>query len=162
MLCRGGQGRGTTLEAAHGLTRHWDEPILDPRDVEAGCGSCHTHLPVPSEEASRRGEALFRRYDCLACHRMEGAGRGTAADLTTSGMTGLDRGWYAAHDARTEASGTDAARWRASWGAVPDDERTLVEGYLATRMGAPRLLEAKALAHRLGCRGCHQDQRRRR
>lgn len=154
-LCHGGQGRATSEVAAHGTTRHWDEPTLEPPFYQSGCGSCHTHLSVPSERAGREGEALFRRYDCQACHPVDGVGRGTGPVLSYAGVRGFAPGWYARHEELAQAAGSDPA-WSASWGAVGEEHRAVIEDYLASRVGAPRLLEAKALAHRMGCRGCHK------
>jgi cbb3-type cytochrome c oxidase subunit III len=165
-VCHGGQGRATVKSDAHGDVRHWPEPMIPRRYAYAGCGACHTHLAVPDSVSLERGRALFERHDCLACHRMEGRG-GTlrpggaggleGPDLSAAGAQGYDRDWYAGHLARREAEPTgDRARvWQASFGPIPREELEAIDVYLASRSGAPGLVEAKALFHSLGCRGCH-------
>jgi len=48
------------------------------------------------------------------------------------------------------------AAWKASFGEIPADDRKQIEVFLASRFGAPGLIESKALFHSLGCRGCHK------
>jgi hypothetical protein len=43
-----------------------------------------------------------------------------------------------------------------SFGPVPSTTARRSRSFLASRVGAPRLVEAKALFHSLGCRGCHK------
>ncbi len=156
-VCHGGQGRATSKDEAHGFVAHWESPLLDRRDFEAGCGSCHTHLPVPSATAAARGEALFRRYDCLACHRVNGAGRGTAPDLSWAGIRGFREDWQARHMAILQAAGgTERELWRESFGPMPEGEVAVITQFLKSLVGAPKLMRGKALAHQLGCRGCHR------
>ncbi len=163
VVCHGGQGRATDEADAHGDVEHWPLPMV-PRDYAfAGCGSCHTHLAVPDEGQLFRGRDLFDRYDCLSCHRMDGRGGttrpGAAAgidggDLSRSGITGKGAGWYEKH------LGTHAAAssgpWKDSFGEIPEGDLAAVKTYLASRVGAPGLVEAKALFHSRGCRGCHK------
>jgi hypothetical protein len=74
VVCHGGQGRATTTADAHGNVPHWPEPMIPRRFAFAGCGSCHTHLAVPNSALLERGRTLFERYDCLACHVLDGRG----------------------------------------------------------------------------------------
>ena len=162
-VCHGGQGRATEKDAAHGSVPHWPEPMIPTRYADAGCGSCHTHLAVPDLEELRAGLAQFERHDCLACHRLDGRG-GTLRPLGAGGMEGPDlsrigghgyaEDWYARHleRSRTEADGP----WRASFGAIDEPDLASLRVLLDSRVGAPRLVEAKSLVHSLGCRGCHK------
>jgi mono/diheme cytochrome c family protein len=153
-VCHAGQGRATTKEDAHGNVRHWDEPLLEPGTYEAGCGACHTHIRVPSGTAAARGRALVERYACRDCHRVNGVGRGDGPDLSHAGVRGFRADWHQRHlDARARAT---EGPWRASFAELREGELSAVNEYLGTLIGAPRLMEAKALAHRLGCRGCHR------
>lgn len=161
-VCHGGQGRATRKDDAHGRVPHWPEPMLLPEMSYAGCGSCHTHLTVPSLAQLQRGQALFERYDCLSCHSLEGRG-GTlrpgqeidagGPDLSRAGIRSFESGWYDEHleQHRTAETG----RWKTSFGEIPAGDRTAIEVFLSSRVGAPGLVESKSLFHTLGCRGCH-------
>jgi len=162
-VCHGGQGRATEKAAAHGDVRHWPEPMLPQKYVHAGCGTCHTHLAVPRGTELARGRALFERSDCLACHKLDGrggtlrpggAGGMEGPDLSHIGATGWPLDWYERHLARRAAA--DGAAWRASFPDLAREDRTVLEAYLTSRVGAPGLIEAKAAFHSLGCRGCHK------
>jgi len=160
--CHGGQGRATVLADAHGKVDHWPEPMLPARFSSAGCGTCHTHLAIPNIDQVGRDLALLERHDCLACHRLDGRG-GTSRpdgaggmegpDLSRVGMTGFHADWYEAHLAEHQAA--SGGPWRHSFGEISEAPRRSIERHLRTRVGAPALVEAKALFHSLGCRGCH-------
>jgi cytochrome c oxidase cbb3-type subunit 3 len=163
VVCHGGQGRATTAPDAHGDVPHWPEPMLPLRYAYAGCGSCHTHLQVPDSAQVERGEALVERYDCLSCHSLDGRG-GTlrpglaepihAPDLSYAGGAGYAADWYEKHLKKSEESASGV--WKESFGRLPPADREAIESFLDSRVGAPRLIEAKALFHTLGCRGCHK------
>ncbi len=168
-VCHGGQGRATTTADAHGAVPHWPEPMIPKAYAYAGCGTCHTHLKVPNQARHERGKRLFERYDCLACHRVEGrggtlrpggAGGGEGPDLSKVGTSGVPSDWYDKHLERrrlaVEGKPVDRLPWAAAFGEIPVDDRAAVEEYLHSLIGAPRLLEAKSLFHSLGCRGCHK------
>jgi cytochrome c oxidase cbb3-type subunit 3 len=159
--CHAGQGRATETADAHGDVSHWPEPMIPVRFAYAGCGACHTHLAVPDRAQLQEGQRLFERYDCLACHALDGRG-GTlrpgapadmaGPDLSRAGAKGYDRAWYEDHLRRRAAGGA----WAASFGPIDRKDRESLEIFLATRVGAPGLIEAKAVFHSLGCRGCHK------
>jgi mono/diheme cytochrome c family protein len=161
-VCHGGQGRATEKADAHGLVPHWPAPMLPREFASAGCGSCHTHLRVPDLTQLRQGRALFERYDCLACHRLDGRG-GTlrpggggmeGPDLSRVGAAGYRSDWYEDH-LRRRAAATGGA-WKTTFGAIPKGDRESLDVLLSSSVGAPGLVEAKALFHSLGCRGCHR------
>lgn len=163
VVCHGGQGRATETADAHGYVHHWPEPMLPLRYTYAGCGTCHTHLRVPDLGQVDRGRALVERYDCLACHSLDGRG-GTlrpgvdlpagAPDLSHAGGSGYAADWYEEHLRKRDESPRGA--WKTSFGTIPDADRRAIEAFLDSRVGAPGLIEAKALFHTLGCRGCHK------
>jgi mono/diheme cytochrome c family protein len=160
--CHSGQGRATTVEEAHGHVEHWPEPMLPRRYLYASCGTCHTHLAVPNAATLARGRDAFERSDCLACHRVDGRG-GTlrpggeggleGPDLSRAGARGHRPDWHAHHSREHERAASGP--WASSFAPLPDADRQAVDVFLASRVGAPGLVEAKALFHSLGCRGCH-------
>jgi len=164
VACHGGQGRATDRADAHGTAPHWPEPMLPARFTQAGCGTCHTHLAVPDLTQLRRGRAAFERYDCLACHRMDRRG-GTlrpdgggmeGPDLSRIGATGIRADWYEDHLRRRSEVAAPGSPWRTSFGEIPEADRRDLATLLAASTGASRLVEAKAVFHSLGCRGCHK------
>jgi mono/diheme cytochrome c family protein len=163
VVCHGGQGRATEKADAHGTAPHWPEPMLPQRYAYAGCGGCHTHLAVPNLSHVTRGRALFERYDCFTCHSLDkrggtlrpgGAQGVTAPDLSRVGGSGFDRQWYENHLAHHAAAANGP--WRASFGGIAPEDRQAIDVFLSSRVGAPGLVEAKAVFHSLGCRGCHK------
>jgi len=162
-VCHGGQGRATESAAAHGDVSFWPEPMIPAGQAYAGCGTCHTHLAVPSMARLEQGRALFERSDCLSCHRLDGRGgtmrTGAAGgmegpDLSRAGAVGFDEKWYGKHVSR---SGEPAAAvWRGAVRSLSQDDQQALDIFLSSRVGAPGLIEAKALFHSLGCRCCHK------
>lgn len=160
--CHGGQGRATEIDDAHGDVPFWPEPMLRGELAYAGCGSCHTHIAVSDLSQLRSGLATFERADCLACHRLDGRG-GTlrpdgggmeGPDLSLVGATGVRADWYEDHLQRRRAE--TSGPWTTSFSSLTDADRSALAVMLRSRVGAPRLVEAKALFQSLGCRGCHQ------
>jgi mono/diheme cytochrome c family protein len=148
--CHGGQGRGTTERAAHGRVPHWDEPMHARPYFEAGCGSCHTGLAVPQASILERGRDLFAQNACFDCHVVDGKGRGNGPDLSYVGLAGFADDWHDQH-ARAGASGA-----LSGFAEVAAADRPTLDRYLRALVGAPRLVEGKALSLQLGCRGCHK------
>lgn len=162
-VCHGGQGRATLEDDAHGRVHFWPQPMIPLRYAYAGCGTCHTHLAVPNLDSLERGRRAFERLDCLACHRLDGRGGtlrpgsttlASGPDLSRAGASGYDAGWYEKHLARSRAG--EPGGWRESFGPIPEDDLEALRVFLDSRVGAPGLVEAKALFHSLGCRGCHK------
>ncbi len=163
VVCHGGQGRATDTADAHGNVPHWPNPILPKKFLFAGCGSCHSHLSVPNLAQLEQGKIYFEQADCLACHRVDGRG-GTlrpggaggleGPDLSRVGASGFKSNWYELH--LEQKKKTAVGPWDAAFGEVSAPMRRAIEEYLRSRVGAPGLVEAKALFHSLGCRGCHK------
>jgi mono/diheme cytochrome c family protein len=143
-VCHGGQGRATTAAAAHG----GGEPILPRGYFEAGCGTCHSHLKLGSAALVDKGRKIVEEVKCRDCHE-----RGGAPSLETLGLRGFRADWHGKH---VEASAQAKGVWAAGFQPLADDEIAAVGEYLRNQVGAPRLMAAKALAHRRGCRGCHR------
>jgi len=162
-VCHGGQGRATDTADAHGKVEHWPEPMLAKPNLFAGCGGCHTHLSVPNLTRLEKGRARFEQADCLACHKLDGrggtlrpggAGGQEGPDLSRVGAIGIKSSWYE-HHLREKKKATSGP-WRTAFAELSSAERSEVDEYLRSRVGAPGLVEAKALFHTLGCRGCHK------
>ncbi|MBI2921251.1 MAG: c-type cytochrome [Planctomycetes bacterium] len=163
-VCHGGQGRATTKADAHGDVPHWPEPMIPVRFAAAGCGTCHSHVAVPNLDRLARGSALMDRYDCYSCHRVDGkggtlrpggAGGGEGPDLSGVGAHGIPADWYENHLA-ARGKGTGSLPWKTSFGEVPAADRAAIDSFLQSRIGAPKLADAKSLFNSLGCRGCHK------
>ncbi|MCC7012504.1 MAG: c-type cytochrome [Planctomycetes bacterium] len=161
-VCHGGQGRATDADDAHGWVHFWPAPMLPLRNADAGCGSCHTHLAVTHVERLREGQTLVERLDCLACHELDGRGGTTrprshvldGPDLSRVGARGVPQHWYEEH--LTQRTTNIDPAWATSFGPISESERATLEEFLASRVGAPKLVAAKSLFHSLGCRGCHR------
>ncbi|MBX7223383.1 MAG: c-type cytochrome [Blastocatellia bacterium] len=160
--CHGGQGAATDKDDAHGDVHFWPEPMLAKNHLYAGCGSCHTTLNIPNAAVFEHSRSTFERLDCLACHRVDGRG-GTlrpdkggmeGPDLSRVGMTGFKADWYPQHLAKHNEAQTGV--WKTSFGPISEADQKTAEAFLSTRVAAPRLVEAKAQFHSLGCMGCHK------
>lgn len=162
-VCHAGQGRATDKDDAHGRVAFWPEPMLPATMSEAGCGTCHTAIGVPHRAALDRARAVFDRLDCLACHRVDGRGgtlrpdRGgmEGPDLSRVGLVGYDRTWYSSH-VKKSVEARIGEPWNSAFAPVSDEDRVVLARYLSTRVGAPRLVEAKSVFHSTGCLGCHK------
>ena len=162
-VCHGGQGRATRKEDAHGTVEFWPEPMLPVGMSQAGCGTCHAAVGVPRRETLDAARATFERLDCWACHRVDNRGgfvpgswwrRIDGPDLSRVALLGYDRDWYAGH--QRIAAGEPNGPWKVSFGPVVDSDLASLDVYLSTRVGAPKLVDAKGVFHATGCLGCHK------
>lgn len=161
-VCHGGQGRATDKADAHGRVPFWPEPMLPAAMTEAGCGTCHATPGVPQLDTFNRARATFERLDCLSCHRVDGRG-GTVRpdeggmegpDLSRAGITGYATDWYERH--LETAAAAVRGPWLSAFGPVSGLDREALEVFLRTRVGSPRLIQAKSVFHSTGCLGCHK------
>ncbi|HEX7480604.1 MAG TPA: c-type cytochrome, partial [Polyangiales bacterium] len=133
---------------------NWDEPLIPRSHFEAGCGVCHSHLPLPDAELAAQGRGLFAARGCDSCHVVDGRAGDAKVDLSRVGLRGYRNNWYREHLHAAELA-TDIRFTRAAMRMVASDGPALA-AYLQTLVGAPRLMAGKLLADRLGCRGCHR------
>jgi mono/diheme cytochrome c family protein len=153
-ICHGGQGRAVTERAAHGGEPNWEEPLLEPPFREAGCGRCHSRVPLADPEQVAAGRALFVARGCGTCHGVDGRQVADKRDLSTVGLAGYSPRWQGEHV--RAAAGSRDERWAASPLPLIDAERSAIEAYLDSLIGAPRLVAGKLLVAQFGCRGCHR------
>ncbi len=105
----------------------------------------------------------FERHDCFACHRVDGRG-GTlrpdgsggmeGPDLSAVGLAGYDPLWYEQH-LRQLKENSDGI-WKNTFAPIVAADLLSIERYLACRVGASQLLEAKTTFISAGCLGCHK------
>jgi mono/diheme cytochrome c family protein len=153
-VCHGGQGRAVSARAAHGRVSNWDEPLFPPQFRDAGCGTCHSHVPVPDPELVALGSRLFETRRCTACHTVGGHESVGQVDLSQVGVRGFAEDWQDRH-LRAAARSQDA-RWDGHRGPLEEGEWKGVTAYLKSLIGAPQLMAGKLVVARAGCRGCHR------
>lgn len=160
--CHGGQGRATEKADAHGDVHFWTQPMIPVKYAQAGCGTCHAPLNVPNLATLEKGRGAFERLDCIACHRVDGRG-GTlrpggggmeGPDLSFVGFKGYDSGWYDSHLNKYKEA--KEGIWKTSFGNINEQDLASLRSFLNTRVGAPKLIEAKAQFNSQGCYGCHK------
>ncbi|HEY9897611.1 MAG TPA: c-type cytochrome [Pantanalinema sp.] len=91
--CHGGQGMGTTSEAAHGFVHKWDYPMLGDRKamtkyVQASCAQCHTDSTKWAAIGApklARGKQIFGEKNCISCHKLGEEGGNIGPELTFEG-----------------------------------------------------------------------------
>lgn len=161
-VCHAGQGQATEKADAHGDVHFWPEPMIPKRFAYAGCGRCHSALGIPEQRRMKQAALAFERLDCLACHPVDGRG-GTirpdgggmeGPDLSRAGITGYDPAWYEKHLAKS--SQATQGPWKTSFSPISGEDRSLLSVYLAARVAATPLIEAKSVFHSSGCLGCHK------
>jgi mono/diheme cytochrome c family protein len=161
-ICHGGQGGATEKQDAHGEVRFWPEPMLPKNFSQAGCGTCHSIPGIPNLETYELARGAFERLDCLACHRVDGRGGVIrpdglgmeGPDLSSTAISGYDKDWYRKHVSQSNSA--PSGPWQTSFAPIEDRDLSLISTYLSTRMGAPKLIDAKSLFLSSGCLGCHK------
>ena len=124
------------------------------------CLACHRvddrGGPPPIRGPGRRAGGVPPQGPDVQEARLEGP------DLSGVGVSGFDAGWYDDHLAKSasavDSSDAAAPETDALWSTfrpVTEEDRATLAAYLATRVGAPALVEAKATFFSSGCLGCH-------
>lgn len=96
--CHGGQGYATDIDAAHGNTEHWEEPLMGKQMadlylvkdrkalMEMNCNACHRYdRQTKGADYINRAKELVQAKGCRACHTINGRGGVIGPDLTTVG-----------------------------------------------------------------------------
>jgi cytochrome c2 len=162
-VCHAGQGRATEQADAHGQVPFWPSPMIPAKSMFTLVAVAV--IPTPTflvwKELSRSCQTV-ERLDCLGCHRRwpwrdsqaRGKGGMEGPDLSRVGITGYDAEWYQRHLAHS--SSVSEPLWQDLFKQVVAQDLEAVKVCLESRVGAPSLVEAKALFNSLGCRGCHK------
>jgi mono/diheme cytochrome c family protein len=147
--CHDGQGRGMTVDDAHGEDPSWTRPMLgytvqadwkkdyaahlhDKDYMQANCARCHTEKNFAGAPLVAKGRELFFKAGCFGCHRIEGLSSGTlGVDLTEVGKERkLDFLWGHIVNPRAYTPTSIMPQFN-----LNDDERKALVIFLKSRQG---------------------------
>jgi cbb3-type cytochrome oxidase cytochrome c subunit len=76
-ICHDGNGRGLTVEDAHGEVFDWMYPLLKGPFVQSSCGKCHPAPYLKETPILAKGSKLFKSLACYGCHKIDGVSKGS-------------------------------------------------------------------------------------
>lgn len=76
-ICHDGNGRGLTVEDAHGKVYDWMHPLLKGPFVQSSCGKCHSAPYLKETPILAKGSKLFKSLACYGCHKIDGVSKGS-------------------------------------------------------------------------------------
>ena len=162
-ICHQGQGRATTLEAAHGPIEHWDHPMLPLKYIQSACAKCHLPADVPEATKLARGHAVFEESGCIGCHKLRGVGGVVGPELDKVGANRSPE-WLLKHF-KNPASVTPGSAMPPIKASDADlDLLTLyvlsftgedLSAYYVSMKTIPGPAAGKRLFQDKGCLGCH-------
>jgi sulfur oxidation c-type cytochrome SoxX len=148
--CHDGQGRGLTVEDAHGADEFWPSPMLGyttqsnwskenashlhgAEFIQANCAQCHAEKNFAGTPEITKGRELFFKKGCFGCHRIDGLSAGTLGpELTEVGKERkADYLWGHIVDPRVYSPTSIMPKF-----AMTDDERKSLVIFLKSRRGA--------------------------
>lgn len=95
-ICHLGQGRATTVKAAHGEVKYWDEPMLPLKYIQASCARCHPSSDPSVAPDLILGKEKYEEYGCASCHLINGEGEKGGIDLSQAAEH-HSADWHFAH-----------------------------------------------------------------
>ncbi len=162
-ICHRGQGRATTVAAAHGDVPHWDDPMLPLRYIQASCGQCHQAADNPAAPELARGAGLFETRGCRGCHKLDGVGGIVGPELDKVGARRAPE-WLKQHFLKPAAVSPGSGMPPQKFTGDELDAITLfmlsqtgepVPGYYGSMKVIASADEGRRLFQEKGCIGCH-------
>ncbi len=145
-ICHGGEGRGTTVDSAHG-TSSQGKRLLKAEYLQAACYMCHGERTLPPRVTASvgSGKQVMNKYMCLRCHQTNGEGGSEGPDLSGVGSR-RDWVWIYAHTVNPQAMTTGSTMPRFT--LTRDELRDITVYLLTLQSGQDRVSDASLIAQK--------------